>query len=54
LEANPAQELAAEGSTSRSQRSEYEVGMRWLPAYEDVILEAKEHLLLEAATKQLD
>jgi hypothetical protein len=34
--------------------SEYEVGMRWSPACEDVSPEAEERPPLEAYTKQLD
>jgi hypothetical protein len=36
----------------RQQLEEYEVGVRWLPACEEVSPEAEEHPLLEAITKQ--
>jgi hypothetical protein len=54
LEVNPAWELAAEGSTSRSQRSEYEVGVRWSAACKNVSSDAEERPPLEAVTKQRD
>jgi hypothetical protein len=47
-------DLAAEGSIDWSQRSEYEVGVRWSPACKDVSPEAEEHSPLEAVTKQND
>jgi hypothetical protein len=49
-----ARELTAERSTSRSQQSEYEVGVRWSQASEDVGPEAEEHPPLEAVTRQRD
>jgi hypothetical protein len=49
-----AQELTAEGSTSCSQQSQNEVGVRWSPACQEVSPEAEERPLLEAVTKQCD
>jgi hypothetical protein len=49
-----ARELAAEGSTSWSHQSKYEVGVRWSQAYEDVSPEAEELPPLEAVTEQRD
>jgi hypothetical protein len=54
LEVSPALELTAEESTGLSQRSEYEVDVRWSPPYEDVSPEAQERPSLEAVTKQRD
>jgi hypothetical protein len=47
-------ELETEGSTSWNQQSEYEVGVRWSRACEDVSPEAEERPQLEIASKQRD
>jgi hypothetical protein len=54
LQVSPTRELAAEGNTSWSQLSVYEVGLTWLPICKDVRPEAVEPPSLEAATKQRD
>jgi hypothetical protein len=54
MEISSARELAAEGSTRWSQRSQYEVGVKWSQPCKDVNSEAEEHRPLEAVTKQRD
>jgi hypothetical protein len=54
LEVSPPRELVVDGSTSGSQRSEYEDGVRRSPPCEDVSPEAEERPPLKAVTKQRD
>jgi hypothetical protein len=54
VQSTPVQELAAEESTGWSQRSDYDFDVIWSPLYKDVIPEAEERPMLEAATKQRD
>jgi hypothetical protein len=54
MKVRSARDLAVAVSTVWSQRSEYEIGVRWSPLYKDVSPEAEERPTLEAAAKQRD